>query len=59
MTQVRTEYETRMKGLLPSRVRDDLEATIEALKRQASTLEQRASLLQEQLGGDDRCGARA
>lgn len=49
MTSVRQEYETKLKGLMPVSVRQELEDTILSLKSQVNFLQKRATVLQEEL----------
>uniref|UniRef100_A0A670I143 Centrosomal protein 112 n=1 Tax=Podarcis muralis TaxID=64176 RepID=A0A670I143_PODMU len=49
MTSIRQEYETKLKGLMPASVRQELEDTIISLKSQVNFLQKRASILQEEL----------
>ncbi|KAM6966882.1 centrosomal protein of 112 kDa isoform 2-T2 [Tautogolabrus adspersus] len=49
------EYEEKIKGLMPSELRQELEDTINSLKAQVNFLQKRASLLQEEL---DACRSR-
>ncbi|KAJ4932743.1 hypothetical protein JOQ06_011158 [Pogonophryne albipinna] len=55
VTVVRQEYEKKIKGLMPSELRKELEDTISSLKAQVNFLQKRASLLQEDL---DACRSR-
>lgn len=55
VTAVRQEYEEKIKGLLPSELRQELEDTITSLKAQVNFLQKRATLLQEDL---DACRSR-
>ncbi|KAK1877601.1 Centrosomal protein of 112 kDa [Dissostichus eleginoides] len=55
VTLVRQEYEKKIKGLMPSELRKELEDTISSLKAQVNFLQKRASLLQEDL---DACRSR-
>lgn len=43
------QYESKIRGMLPEHLRQELEATILALKEQARALEQRTVLLQREL----------
>ncbi|XP_053148933.1 centrosomal protein of 112 kDa isoform X2 [Hemicordylus capensis] len=49
ITSIRQEYETKLKGLMPTSVRQELEDTILSLKSQVNFLQKRASILQEEL----------
>ncbi|XP_006017414.1 centrosomal protein of 112 kDa isoform X1 [Alligator sinensis] len=49
MTYIRQEYETKLKGLMPVSLRQELEDTIASLKSQVNFLQKRASVLQEEL----------
>uniref|UniRef100_A0A672M394 Centrosomal protein of 112 kDa-like n=1 Tax=Sinocyclocheilus grahami TaxID=75366 RepID=A0A672M394_SINGR len=49
ITHVRQEYESKIKGLIPAELQQELEDTITSLKSQVSFLQKRASVLQEQL----------
>lgn len=49
LTQVKMEYEDKMRGMLPMSVRKQLEDTISSLKSQVNSLQQRALLLQEEI----------
>uniref|UniRef100_A0A8D0BFV9 Centrosomal protein 112 n=1 Tax=Salvator merianae TaxID=96440 RepID=A0A8D0BFV9_SALMN len=49
MTSIRQEYETKLKGLMPASLRQELEDTILSLKSQVNFLQKRASVLQEEL----------
>ncbi|XP_067164766.1 centrosomal protein of 112 kDa isoform X4 [Apteryx mantelli] len=49
MTHIRQEYETKLKGLMPASMRQELEDTIVSLKSQVTILQKRASVLQEEL----------
>ncbi|XP_064378833.1 centrosomal protein of 112 kDa isoform X6 [Dromaius novaehollandiae] len=49
MTQIRQEYETKLKGLMPASLRQELEDTIVSLKSQVTILQKRAAVLQEEL----------
>ncbi|XP_020922384.1 centrosomal protein of 112 kDa isoform X1 [Sus scrofa] len=49
ITYIRQEYETKLKGLMPASLRQELEDTISSLKSQVSFLQKRASILQEEL----------
>uniref|UniRef100_A0A8D0GWG1 Centrosomal protein 112 n=1 Tax=Sphenodon punctatus TaxID=8508 RepID=A0A8D0GWG1_SPHPU len=49
MTYIRQEYETKLKGLMPASLRQELEDTIASLKSQVNFLQKRASVLQEEL----------
>ncbi|XP_067332394.1 centrosomal protein of 112 kDa isoform X2 [Channa argus] len=55
VTVVRQEYESKIKGLMPAELRQELEDTITSLKAQVNFLQKRASLLQEDL---DACRSR-
>ncbi|XP_030656537.1 centrosomal protein of 112 kDa isoform X3 [Nomascus leucogenys] len=46
---IRQEYETKLKGLMPASLRQELEDTISSLKSQVNFLKKRASILQEEL----------
>jgi centrosomal protein CEP112 len=47
VTHVKLSYEERMRGLMSASVRQELEDTIESLRSQVSTLQQKTMLLQE------------
>lgn len=47
MTQIRLQYEDKIKGLMPSSVHQELEDTITSLKMQVTALQQRVNLLQQ------------
>ncbi|XP_074927984.1 centrosomal protein of 112 kDa isoform X2 [Chelonoidis abingdonii] len=49
VTYIRQEYETKLKGLMPTSLRKELEDTIASLKSQVTFLQKRASVLQEEL----------
>nr|XP_060619050.1 centrosomal protein of 112 kDa isoform X3 [Anolis sagrei ordinatus] len=49
ITSIRQEYETKLKGLMPTSLRQELEDTILSLKSQVNFLQKRASILQEEL----------
>uniref|UniRef100_A0A8C1T153 Centrosomal protein 112 n=1 Tax=Cyprinus carpio TaxID=7962 RepID=A0A8C1T153_CYPCA len=49
ITHVRQECESKIKGLIPAELQQELEDTITSLKSQVSFLQKRASVLQEQL----------
>ncbi|XP_041362418.1 centrosomal protein of 112 kDa-like isoform X2 [Gigantopelta aegis] len=49
MTRLKLSYEDRLRGLIPVEVRQELEDTIESLKSQVNSLQQRAAVLQEEL----------
>ncbi|KAM6469461.1 centrosomal protein of 112 kDa isoform 3-T3 [Liasis olivaceus] len=49
VTSIRQEYETKLKGLMPASLRQELEDTILSLKSQVNFLQKRASILQEEL----------
>ncbi|XP_071066858.1 centrosomal protein of 112 kDa isoform X2 [Dasypus novemcinctus] len=49
ITYVRQEYETKLKGLMPASLRQELEDTISSLKSQVNFLQKRAAILQEEL----------
>ncbi|XP_067403425.1 centrosomal protein of 112 kDa isoform X2 [Emydura macquarii macquarii] len=49
VTYIRQEYETKLKGLMPASLRQELEDTIASLKSQVNFLQKRASVLQEEL----------
>ncbi|XP_038613294.1 centrosomal protein of 112 kDa isoform X3 [Tachyglossus aculeatus] len=49
MICVRQEYESKLKGLIPASVRQELEDTISSLKSQVNFLQKRASVLQDEL----------
>ncbi|XP_074080839.1 centrosomal protein of 112 kDa isoform X2 [Macrotis lagotis] len=49
LTYIRQEYETKLKGLMPASLRQELEDTISSLKSQVNFLQKRASILQEEL----------
>ncbi|KAF7666395.1 hypothetical protein LDENG_00107860 [Lucifuga dentata] len=55
VTVVCQEYEEKIKGLMPAKLRQELEDTITSLKAQVNFLQKRASLLQEDL---DACRSR-
>lgn len=47
LVQLRLEYEEKMRGLIPSDAREQLEATVNSLKNQVNTLKQRIAILQD------------
>ncbi|XP_068932692.1 centrosomal protein of 112 kDa isoform X5 [Petaurus breviceps papuanus] len=49
LTYIQQEYETKLKGLMPASLRQELEDTISSLKSQVNFLQKRASILQEEL----------
>ncbi|XP_052772842.1 centrosomal protein of 112 kDa-like isoform X2 [Mya arenaria] len=49
ITHLKMSYEEKMRGLMPSSVRQELESTIESLRSQVSSLQQKCNLLQEDL----------
>lgn len=49
MSRLRLQYEEKMKGLMPTSLREELEDTIESLRQQISVLQSRARVLQEEL----------
>ncbi|XP_070596417.1 centrosomal protein of 112 kDa isoform X5 [Erythrolamprus reginae] len=49
VTSIRQEYETKLKGLMPASLRQELEDTILSLKSQVNFLRKRASILQDEL----------
>ncbi|XP_026064142.1 centrosomal protein of 112 kDa isoform X4 [Carassius auratus] len=49
ITHIRQECESKIKGLIPAELQQELEDTITSLKSQVSFLQKRASVLQEQL----------
>ncbi|XP_052411266.1 centrosomal protein of 112 kDa-like [Carassius gibelio] len=49
ITHVRQDCESKIKGLIPTELQQELEDTITSLKSQVSFLQKRASVLQEQL----------
>ncbi|XP_054832880.1 centrosomal protein of 112 kDa [Eublepharis macularius] len=49
VTNIRQEYETKLKGLMPASLRQELEDTILSLKSQVTFLQKRACILQEEL----------
>ncbi|XP_061866695.1 centrosomal protein of 112 kDa isoform X2 [Colius striatus] len=49
MTQIRQEYETTLKGLMPASLRQELEDTIISLKSQVNILQKTVCVLQEEL----------
>ncbi|CAH2291917.1 Hypothetical predicted protein [Pelobates cultripes] len=49
VTQIRQEYEQKIKGLMSETMRQELEATITSLKSQVTSLQKRADVLQEEL----------
>ncbi|XP_074647781.1 centrosomal protein of 112 kDa-like [Tubulanus polymorphus] len=53
MIHVKMLYEKRIKGLLPVAMQKDLEETIISLKSQVNSLQQRSSLLQDELDRKD------
>ncbi|XP_065065882.1 centrosomal protein of 112 kDa-like isoform X2 [Rhopilema esculentum] len=53
MTQLKLDYEEKMRGLLPGSARMELEETINALREQISLMQSRATLLQEELENRD------
>ncbi|KAL4657916.1 centrosomal protein of 112 kDa isoform X1 [Arapaima gigas] len=49
VTQIRQEYEMKIKGLMPASLRKELEDTISSLRSQVGFLHKRAAVLQEDL----------
>ncbi|XP_052261816.1 centrosomal protein of 112 kDa-like isoform X1 [Dreissena polymorpha] len=49
ITHLKMAYEEKMRGLMPSSVRQELESTIESLRSQVASLQQKCNLLQEDL----------
>ncbi|XP_018091007.1 centrosomal protein of 112 kDa-like isoform X2 [Xenopus laevis] len=49
VTQIRQDYELKIKGFMPATVRQELEDTITSLKSQVNFLQKRAQVLQEDL----------
>ncbi|XP_064613051.1 centrosomal protein of 112 kDa-like [Liolophura sinensis] len=49
MTELKIQYEERMHGLMPASVRQELENTISSLRSQVQSIQQRASILQDEL----------
>ncbi|KAK3093597.1 hypothetical protein FSP39_017877 [Pinctada imbricata] len=49
VTHLKLSYEERMRGLMPTAVRQELEDTIESLKSQVNSLQQKALVLQEEV----------
>ena len=49
ITQLKLSYEERFRGLMPSAVRQELEDTIESMKSQVNSLQQKTLVLQEDL----------
>ncbi|KAJ8307985.1 hypothetical protein KUTeg_012859 [Tegillarca granosa] len=49
VTHLKLSFEERMRGLMPSSVRQELEDTIDSLKSQVHSLQQKTALLQEEL----------
>ncbi|XP_053390838.1 centrosomal protein of 112 kDa-like isoform X2 [Mercenaria mercenaria] len=49
ITHLKMSFEEKMRGLMPSSIRTELENTIESLKSQISSLQQKCTLLQEEL----------
>ncbi|XP_053563780.1 centrosomal protein of 112 kDa [Bombina bombina] len=49
VTNIRQDYELKMKGLMPKAMRQELEDTITSLKSQVNFLQKRANILQEEL----------
>ncbi|XP_067932050.1 centrosomal protein of 112 kDa-like [Watersipora subatra] len=47
LVQLRLEYEEKMRGLIPSDAREQLDATVNSLKNQVNTLKQRIAILQD------------
>ncbi|KAG8445945.1 hypothetical protein GDO86_013712 [Hymenochirus boettgeri] len=47
VTQIRQDYELKIKGLMPAAMRQELEDTITSLKSQVNFLQKRAQVLQE------------
>lgn len=47
LVQLRLEYEEKMRGLIPSDAKEQLEATVNSLKNQVNTLKQRIAILQD------------
>ncbi|XP_039264803.2 centrosomal protein of 112 kDa-like isoform X1 [Styela clava] len=54
LTRVKMDYEERMKGLLPASLRKDMEDTITCLRSQVSSLQQRVSILQDEVDEGNR-----
>ncbi|XP_078612009.1 centrosomal protein of 112 kDa-like isoform X3 [Branchiostoma floridae x Branchiostoma japonicum] len=54
LTHLQQQYEDRMRGLMPASLRQELEDTIASLKAQVNSLQQRASILQEELDAKSR-----
>ncbi|XP_056870720.1 centrosomal protein of 112 kDa isoform X7 [Takifugu flavidus] len=55
-TEVRRQYEEKIKGLMPAELQKELEDTITSLKAQVNFLQKRAAVLQEDL---DACRGRS
>ncbi|PVD38829.1 hypothetical protein C0Q70_01453 [Pomacea canaliculata] len=49
ITRIKFEHEEKLKGLLPSELKQELEDIIMSLKSQVNSLQQRAAMLQEEL----------
>ncbi|XP_063427730.1 centrosomal protein of 112 kDa-like isoform X4 [Mytilus trossulus] len=49
ITQLKLAFEEKMRGLMPSSVRQELEDTIDSLKSQVNSLQQKTLVLQEDL----------
>ncbi|XP_071162463.1 centrosomal protein of 112 kDa-like isoform X4 [Mytilus edulis] len=49
VTQLKLAFEEKMRGLMPSSVRQELEDTIDSLKSQVNSLQQKTLVLQEDL----------
>lgn len=47
LVQLRLEYEEKMRGLIPSDAREQMEITVNSLKNQVNTLKQRIAILQD------------
>ena len=49
VTRIKIEQEDRVRGMMPSDMRKELEDTITSLRSQVTTLTQRSAMLQEEL----------
>lgn len=49
VTELRQQFETKLRGLMPICVRNELEDTIASLRSQVSSLQQRCIVLEEEV----------
>ncbi|XP_059139719.1 centrosomal protein of 112 kDa-like [Physella acuta] len=56
ITQLKLQFEEKIRGLIPSDVKQELEDTIASLKSQVNSLQLRAAMLQEELDGHAKHG---